>query len=300
MDYDLAIVGAGPAGLTAGIYAARYRLNAIILGKEIGGYAATAHKICNFPSYKEISGLELIQKIIKQVQELKIPIIYEEVNKIEQSKEGFVVSANKKKYNAKKVIYAGGTIRVKLNIPDENKFTGKGISYCATCDAGFFKNKTVAVIGGSDAALTSALLLKEYANKVYIIYKGDKFLKAEPTWVELVNKEKKIEIMFKDEILEVKGKDKVEGIKLKSGKTLDVDGVFVEIGSVPDINFILSLKVKKDNKGYIITDKEQRTNIKGLFAAGDITNGILKQIVSAAAEGAIAAYSAYKEIKVMG
>lgn len=297
MDYDLIIIGAGPAGLTAAIYAARYKLKAIVISKDIGGYAALANKICNFPSYKEIKGLELINKIAGQVKDLGVQIIYGEVVKIEKSEKGFVVSVNKKKYNTKKIIYAGGTAKIKLNVPDEEKFVGRGISYCATCDAPLFKNKIVAVSGGSDAALTAALLLSEYANKVYIIYKGEKFIKAEPSWIESVKREKKIEIIFNDQIAEIKGEDKVEGVKLKSGKFLKLEGIFVEIGSVPDINFISSLKIKKDEKGYIITDKAQKTNAEGLFAAGDITNNVLKQVISASAEGAIAAYSAYSEIK---
>ena len=194
--FDVIIIGAGPAGLSAAIYAARYKLNIIVIGKEIGGYAAVAHKICNYPSYTAISGMELMQKVLNQVKELGVQILNEEVVKVKGKDGNFIVETVKNKYSAKKIIFSGGTTRQKLGVPDEEKYLGKGISYCATCDAGFFKNKIVAVVGGSDAALTSALLLSEYASKVYIIYKQEKFFRAEPHWIELVEKNKlKFEIL---------------------------------------------------------------------------------------------------------
>ena len=295
--HDVIIIGGGPAGLSAAIYCARYKLNLLVFSKNIGGLAATAHKICNFPSYNEIKGFELMQRFTKHAEELGAKIIYEEISKIEKSGKIFLIYANNKKYKSKKIIFAGGTIRTRLNVPGEGKFLGKGLSYCTTCDAAFFKNKTVCVVGGSDAALTSALLLVEYAEKVYIIYRGEKFTRGDPTWVELVDKNKKIIKIFKEEVIEIIGEKEVEKIKLKSGKEMKMDGVFVEIGSTPETSVLISLKVALDEKGYIAVDKEQKTNIHGLFAAGDITNNKLKQIVTAASEGAIAAYFAYKEIK---
>ena len=297
MKYDLIIIGAGPAGLTAAIYAARYKLNVIIISKDMGGMAATAHKICNFPSQKQIKGFELMRLMSEQVKDLNVPIIYDSVTKIDKLNNKFVVYCGNKKYESKKVIYAGGTIRKRLNIDNEDEFVGKGISYCATCDAAFFKKKCVAVVGGSDAALTAALLLREFDSKVYLIYRGEKFERPDPTWVELIGKDKEIKVLFKEEIVSIFGTNKVEGVKLKSGKELKVDGIFVEIGSSPDVNFLLTMNVEKNDKGYIITDKAQKTNIPGFFASGDITNNILKQIVTATSEGATAAYSAYKEIK---
>lgn len=297
MKYDLIIIGGGPAGLTAAIYAARYKLNTLVISKNIGGLAATAYKICNYPSYDNIKGFELMQKITKQAKELGSEIIYDEVLKIEKTKEGFSVSTKKNKYDCKKIIYAAGTERIKLNIPGESKFLGKGVSYCATCDALFFKNKVVAVIGGSDAALSSALLLSEFASRVYIIYRKEKFFRAEPSWVELVKREKKIQTIFNEEIVEIIGKDSVEEIKLKSGKKIKIDGVFIEAGSIPETKLLKELKIKLDEKGYIITDKKQKTSINGLYAAGDVTDSTLKQIVTAAGEGAVAAYVVYQEIK---
>ncbi|MDD5193818.1 MAG: FAD-dependent oxidoreductase [Candidatus Nanoarchaeia archaeon] len=295
--YDLIIIGAGPAGLSAAVYAARYKLNTLILSKSMGGMAAVAHKVCNFPSYTEIKGFDLMQKCLKQVEELKVPIIYDEVLKIEKDKKNFSVFTEKKKYNCKKIIFAGGCERIRLKVNGEGKFLGRGVSYCATCDAAFFKNKIVCVVGGSDAALTAALLLSEYASKVYIIYRKEKFFRSEPAWIELVEKEKKIETIFNEEVIEIIGKDSVEEVKLKSGKLLKTQGIFIEIGSVPETESLNSLNVKKTENGYILTDKTQKTNIDGLYAAGDVIDSQLKQIVTAASQGAIAAYSVYQDIK---
>lgn len=295
--YDVIIIGGGPAGLTAGIYSARYHMKTIIFSKNIGGTASTAHKICNFPSYTNIKGFELMQRFIKHVESLKVPIVYEEVSKIEKKSDNFIVCVGKTKYESKKLIFAGGTERIRLNINGEGKFLGRGVSYCATCDAAFFKNKKIAVVGGSDAALTAALLLTEYSNEVFIIYRKDKFFRAEPAWVELVDKNKNIKKIFNEEITEIIGKEKVEKIKLKSGKTMDVDGVFIEAGSVPETKLLKELKVKLNDKDYIIVDKNQETSVKGLFAAGDVTNNNLKQIVTATGEAAVAANSCYRQIK---
>lgn len=298
MKYDLIIIGGGPAGLTAAIYAARYKLSTLVISKNIGGTAATAYKVCNYPSHDNIKGFELMQKITKQVKELGSEIIYDEAQKIEKVKEGFSVLTKKNKYDCRKIIYAAGTERIKLNIPGESKFLGRGVSYCATCDASFYKDKMVVVVGGSDAALSSALLLGEFASKVYIIYRKSKFEKAEPYWIHLIEKEKKIQLIFNEEIVEIKGKESVEEISLKSGKNLRIDGIFIEAGSIPETKLLKELKLKLNEKGYVITDKAQKTSVNGIYAAGDITNNSLKQIITAAAEGAIAAYTAYKDMKV--
>ena len=296
-NYDVIIIGGGPAGLSAAVYAARYKLKLLVFSKNMGGLAATAHKICNFPSYNEIKGFELMERFTKHAEELGTPINYDEVTKIEKKDKGFIVYTENEKFKCKKIIFAGGTIRTRLNVPGEGKFLGRGISYCTTCDAAFFKNKTVCVVGGSDAALTSALLLDEYASKIFIIYRGEEFFRADPTWVDAVNKNKNITKIFKEEITEIIGDKSVEKIKLKSGKEMKIDGVFIEIGGVPETSLLNPLKIGLDEKGYIIVDKEQKTNIHGLFAAGDITDNKLKQIITAAAEGAVAAYGVYKEIK---
>jgi len=300
MKYDLIIIGAGPAGLSAGIYSARYNLKTLVIGKVIGGLAVTAHRVCNFPSYTEIPGYELMRKIKKQVNELGVMILNDNVDSIDKIEGGFFVKTDLgKKYFGKTILLALGTEREKLGVKNEGKYAGRGVSYCASCDAGFYKNKIVAVVGGGNAALTSALLLSDIAKRVYLIYRGDKFVKAEQTWVSLVDKNKKIEILFKEKVKELVGKENVSGVILDSGKRLIVDGVFVETGSVPDSGLAKKIGIKLDEKSYIKVDNHGRTNVEGVFAAGDVTNNNLKQIVTACAEGATAAYSVYQDL-IMG
>ena len=182
--YDVIIIGGGPAGLSAALYAARYNLKTIVLTENTGGIAVSAHKICNFPSYKDISGFELTQKIIEQVKDLDVEIKHDSIQSIRKEGNNFVVQGNQD-YKAKKVIYTIGTKRRKLNVQGESNFMGKGVSYCATCDAAFFKEKDVMIVGGGNAALTAALLLSEYANKVYKSYRQGSFFKEEQKWVEM-------------------------------------------------------------------------------------------------------------------
>ena len=304
-NYDLIILGGGPAGLTAAIYAQRYKLKTAVFSKTIGGIAATAHKILNYPSYEDVKGFELMKKFTDHAKNFGANILYNEVLSVKKGKPGFIVSTKKGDYSCKKILLAMGTERRKLNVPGEAGLLGKGVSYCATCDGTFFKEKVVAVIGGSDAALTAALLLAEFATKVYIIYRKPSFFRAEPSWIELVEKDEKIESIFNEEVVKINSSTKVEegdvakvsSVDLKSGKKLKLDGVFIEIGSIPKIDFLANLKIKQDKSGYIETDRYQRTNVTGVYAAGDVTNDVLKQIITAGGEGAVAAYSIYQEIK---
>jgi thioredoxin reductase (NADPH) len=294
--YDLIIVGAGPAGLTSGVYAGRFLLKTLILGEVQGGTITEAHKVCNFPSQKDIIGRELGTKMFEQVKELGVELISCQVHDVKKFEEGFKVKTSRGEYFSKKVVIAIGREKQKLNVPGEKEFLGKGVSYCATCDAAFFRNKVVAVIGGSNSALTAALLLTEYAKEVYIIYRKESFFRAEPAWVKQVEENEKIKVLFNSDIKEIVGKGKVENVILDSGEKLSVDGVFVEIGSVP--NEDLSKKIGLETEGgYIKVNKKQETNIFGIYAAGDITDNPLKQVVTACGEGAVAANSAYEEIR---
>ena len=296
--YDLIIIGAGPAGLCAGIYAGRYKLETLIIGKIPGGTAGTIHEVCNFPSYEKITGMELTLKMIKQVQNLGVRIKQEIVEYINKNK-NFEIKTNKDIYYAKKIILAAGSERKKLGIENEQKFTGKGVSYCATCDSCFYKNKIVGVVGGSDSALMSALLLTKFAKKIYIIYRKEKFTKPEPIWIEQINKEKKIEVLFNTKVKKILGEEKLSEIEIETkGKrsTLKIGGLFIEIGGVPNIKLAEKLKVNLED-GEIIADKSQKTNVQGVFAAGDCTNNSLKQVVTACSEGAVACYSVYNELK---
>ena len=293
--YDVVIVGTGPAGLGAGIYAGRYMMKTLVVGELPGGTIAEAHKVCNFPTYKEISGMELSQKMMEQVREIGVDIKLERVEEISKSEGVFEVRTSRNSYRARSVIIATGSKKRKLEIKGEDEFLGKGVSYCATCDAGFFKDKVVAVVGGGDAALTAALLLAEYAKKVYIVYRKEKFFRAEPSWIKQVELNEKIEPVFNSTIKEILGGEKVEKILLDSGKELDVDGVFVEIGLIPITALAEGLGVELE-EGHIKVNKKMETNVEGVYAAGDITNGPLKQAITAAADGAIAATSAYNYV----
>ena len=296
MEYDLVIIGAGPAGLTAAIYAARYKLSTLVVGEQIGGMAAEADEICNFPSYKKIIGIELTKKMIEQVENLGVEIKNSYADSIKKIDSQFLVKTNSTKYKAKKIILATGTEKRKLGLKNEDKFLGKGISYCATCDAAFFKNKVVGVVGGSNSALTAALLLSKFANEIYIIYRKNKFFRAEPKWVEEVERNEKIKSIFNANVIELVGENKLECVKLDNGEKLNLDGLFVEIGSIPSVKLAEELGIELE-ENHIKVDKKQRTNMEGVFAAGDVTNSPLKQIIVACAQGAIAANSAYEELR---
>jgi len=289
--YDLIIMGSGPSGLTAAIYASRYKLKTLVIAKELGTLSE-AHIVENFPGFKSITGLELMEKFKEHVLYFKVPIIEEEVRTIRKEK-NFKVYTDKSEYESKTVILAIGTRRRKLNIPNEEKFLKKGITYCYICDAPFMHKKTVAVIGGSDSAAQACLLLSEYAKKIYLIYRSDK-LRAEPILVEKLKKLKKVEILTNLEVKELKGDNFLSSIILTNNKEIKIDGLFVEIGAVPSLSLVKDLNLNVDEKGYIITNELNETNIKGLFAAGDITTEPMKQAIVSAAGGAIAAFSSYK------
>ncbi|HHI04150.1 MAG TPA: FAD-binding protein [Candidatus Woesearchaeota archaeon] len=300
MVYDLIIIGAGPAGLSAAIYASRYNLNVLVVGDEPGGMAAEAYKVENYPGFKSVSGMELMNKFKEQVNGL-VDIKQEKI--IELKKENnFVITAKDRVYKSKAVIVASGTKRRKLNIKGEKEFLGRGVSYCATCDAAFFRDKVVGVVGGNDAAAMSALLLAEYAKKVFIIYRKEK-IRAEPLRVSQLEKNKKITIINNTNVIAVNGDKMMNSVTLdkefNENKELALDGLFIEIGSVPSTVLTKKLSINLDEEGYVIVDSAQKTNIEGIYAAGDITTNSNKfrQIITAASEGAIAAHSVYEFLK---
>jgi len=293
---DLIILGTGPAGLTAAVYGARYMLDTVVIGSSAGGQIAEAHKVCNFPTYENISGMELTKKMVEQVKALDVPVLVENVEDITKEGDLYKVKTNKTTHIGKKVIYSLGSAKKELGAPGEKDYVGRGVSYCATCDGAFFRDKTVAVVGGSDAALTASLLLADYAEKVYIIYRKDHFFRGEPVWVKEVEENPKIESLFNTQIKQIIGKNMVEGVILQDDTKLDVDGIFIEIGSNPNTGMPGKLGVDLE-KNFIKIDCLQRTNVNGFFAAGDVTNIPLKQAITAASQGAIAANTAYEEIK---
>jgi len=293
MKYELAIVGAGPAGYSAAIYAVRAGIETVVFDKGIGGgLASVSPNIENYPGFESITGMELMEKMKQHASRYTNIHFSEEVENVIKSDNGFVVKTINDSYNVKAVLLCTGTEYRKLNIPGEKELTGRGVSYCATCDGFFFKGKKVAVIGGGNTAVVEAIYLKQIGCKeVNLIHRRDQ-LRAERAY-EKEAQEKKIKIHFNKVVEEIKGNGKVESLVLKDTKTdektkLAVDGVFISIGEVPQNSLARKLGVKLDEKGYVLVDKKGRTNVKGVYAAGDITNG-LRQVVTACAEGAIAA-----------
>lgn len=303
MVYDLIIIGAGPAGLTASIYASRYKINHAVIGEIPGGLISEAHNVCNFPGEIEISGFDLMTKIKNHAQSLGAEIMtMEKIVKIEHNNNNFnLITESKKTLETKNILLATGTKRRQLNLPEEKKYIGKGLAYCATCDAMFYKNKIVGVIGGGNSALTSALYLSEVAEKVYLIVKGAEF-NGEMVWVEHVLNNKKIEVLFNNGVEKLNGEIKLESIDLsvdyQDNNNLKLDGLFVEIGTEPDKLLIEQLGLTTD-KNYIVVDKEQKTNRLGVWAAGDITTNSagFRQVITACSEGAIAAFSIFSELQ---
>ena len=298
--YSLIIIGSGPAGLTASIYASRYKVDHTIIGEALGGLAFEAHKICNFPTEKEISGVDIIAKMQKHAEFLGASLMMDKVVGIDKKGDIFkVITQAGKEFFASTLIFALGTRRRRMNLPDEEKFIGKGVSYCATCDAMFYRDKTVAVVGGSDSANTASLYLAKVAKKVYQVYRRGQ-LRGETMWISQIKENKKIEVIYNTEVAGLIGKDKLEKIVLnkpyKSKKELNVDGLFIEIGTVPQKVLIEELSLATDEKGYIEVGADQQTSQTGVWAAGDITNNsnYFHQIITACSEGAVAAESIFK------
>lgn len=294
MVYDVVIIGLGPAGYTAGIYCARYGLKTLVLGKEKGGAITEAPEVWNVPGFYGESGVKIMQKFYEHAEKLGIEIKEENVTGLKKKKNHFLVETDDNEFEAKTLILAMGTERKSLNVAGEDKFIGKGISYCFTCDAAFFKGKDVAVVGAGDSGAMACELLSRYANKIYWIIRSE--VRAEPMHIAHVKKLGKTEVV-KGEIAEILGNKFVEAVKLKDCNNLKVQGVFIEIGATPSTLLCKETGVKLNKAGYIIADKEQKTNVYGVFAAGDICDNLLKQVITSCAEGAIAALGVYNFLK---
>ena len=300
MSYEVIVIGAGPAGLTAGIYLARAKLKAIILEKLApGGQVIITTKVENYPGFpKGINGPELMLLFEQQVRDLGIEIRTAfAVNEIRLEGEKKLVVGEGETLETKAIILATGARFKKLGVPGEERLTGRGVSYCATCDAPFFQGMDVAVIGGGNTAIVEALHLTKFAKKVFIIHRRDE-LRAAKALQEEAFKNEKIEFIWNTIVKEIKGENKVEGLVLENVKTgereeLKVNGCFIFIGFQPNSELVKDL-VSLDENGYIITDNFCQTSIPGIFAAGDVRNGPLKQIATAVGDGAIAAVGAEK------
>jgi len=298
--YDIIIIGAGPAGLTAGIYAVRRGLKTLIIEKTaVGGQMLYAKEIENYPGFGHISGKDLADKMGNQARNLGVEIVMEEVIGMDLKKEIKTITTRENQYKGKAIIIATGGMHKKLEIKGEEEFAGRGVSFCAICDAPFFKDKIVAVIGGSDSAVNDALYLSEIAKKTCLIHRRE-HLKAEEVGQEKLL-ERGVELILNTVVEQILGNNFVNSISIRDVKTdeikkLEVNGVFVSIGVVPSTVMEKSEGVEVDEREHIVANKDRETNIPGVFAAGDVTGGIM-QISTAVGEGCIAALSAYKYIK---
>lgn len=295
--FDSIIIGAGPAGMTAAIYLARKKMKILLLSPDFGGQAIKAATIENYPGFLKISGSDFAEKITSQIKALSVESKNEVVTAVKKAEDGFAVSSKEQTYKTKTVLICSGKTHRKLGVPSEDKFVGKGVSYCATCDGPLFRSKTVAVVGGGNSALDAALELEKYARNVYILsLQGE--LQADAILKERFEKSEKGKIIFKAQTTEIYGDNFVKGLKYKdqnSGKILDLpcEGIFVEIGWVPSVDFVDGL-LKINKLKEIEVDQSSTTSMPGIFAAGDVTNSPFKQIIIAMGCGATAALSVWQ------
>lgn len=296
--YDVVIIGGGPAGMTAAVYAARKNLKTVVVTKEFGGQPMWTMEIENYMGYQFVTGPELMTKFDEQVRRFPVEIQYEEVTGLEVNADGtFTVSSQQNTYQGKTVIVASGKRPRRLEVPGELEFTGRGVSYCATCDGPLFAKKTVAVVGGGNSALQAAIEVSGVADKVYLVAWGE--YKADPVVIEKMKLAQNIEELKGWVSKEIIGSQMVEKFIIENKTTheqkeLKVQGIFVEIGLKPNTEFIKNVRgVELNNLREIVSDCRTQTDVPGLYAAGDVTNGPDKQIVIAAGDGSKAALVAY-------
>jgi len=293
MTYDVAIIGAGPAGLTAGIFASRAGLKTICFERRVvGGQATLSSNIENYPGFESIAGFDLMQKFSNHAQHCGMELKYANVEKISKLKNYFKIATKKETFTANKVIVACGCKTKKLGLSKEEELSGKGVSYCASCDGNFFKGKTVAVVGGGNTAVENVDYLTKICKKVYMLNRSEKFRAGEHE-IERIKKYKNLQILTNTTVQELVGENQLEKIIInQNGKNrnLKVEGLFVAIGYQPDFKF-LDIDVEYDHAGYIVTDENQQTSVKNLFACGDATSKKFKQVITACADGARAGNS---------
>lgn len=296
--YDLIIIGGGSAGLPAGMYASRYRLKNCIIASMPGGALATSHKVENYPGTLSASGREIMDRFTEHAVSAGSELIQDEVMEVIKNGDVFTVkTASGKTLESKTVLLAIGNKYRHLGVPGEEKFLGAGVSYCATCDGNFFRNRVVALVGGGNTAITESLYLAEICKEVHILVRKKEF-RAESVWIDQIAKYANIRVHFETSIASIEGGFGVEKLVMTDGSELAVDGVFVAIGNEPNTTIVDSLDPEKDDSGYIVVDKRQQTSVPGLYAAGDITTGSNKfqQTIMSAAEGCLAAHSIHEDI----
>ncbi len=304
MVYDTLIIGLGCAGYTSAIYAARYKLTSFLVGEVAGGLGITAAEVGNWPGDIEITGPDLMEKFQKHAQSFEEVTMHSaRVERIEKGDGIFRLHMDDgTQAEGKTLIFAMGSNKRHLGVPGEQEFSGKGVTYCATCDAFFYRNKTVAVIGGGDSAVEGAAIAAQVAKQVYLVHRRNEF-RAEPYWVERVKAKENVSMVLENQIVEILGDQKVTGVRLahpvNGSDILPVDGVFIEVGANPATALAQEIGCEVDAKGYLKVDNAMRTTVPGVFGAGDITNGsnYFAQFTTAAGEGATAANSAFNYLQ---
>jgi len=306
--YDVIIIGLGTAGYTSAIYAARYKLTSLLVGEVEGGLGVAAAEVGNWPGDIEVAGTDLMDRMKKHAESFEeVTHKQARVEKVEKSGEGcfnitFQDGTNEK---ARSVIFATGSNHRKLGVPGEEEFAGKGVAYCATCDAFFYRDKTVAVIGGGDSAVEGAAIVAQVAKKVYLIHRRTEF-RAEPYWVEKMKEKDNIVFVLERQVVEILGDEKVTGVKLdkefEGSDVITVDGSFVEIGSIPATALAEDLGCALDERKHLQVDAGMQTTVSGAFAAGDVSGGSnhFAQFATAAGEGAIAVNSVFNYLQSGG
>lgn len=303
--YDIIIIGTGAAGLSAGIYAGRYNMKTLVIGAEFGGETAKAGSIENWPGIISADGYDLMAQMKKHAEHVGAKVTEDEVVSVVPAGTCFAVKTREGEYHATNVVFAQGSRRRRLGLPNEDELTSNGVHFCVTCDGPVYTGKTIALVGGGDAAAKGAHLVAEYVNKVYVIVRGDK-MRAEPVNVKrLTDMPEKITILYNAEVKEIKktAEGKFGGITLnrdhKETPDLPIDGLFIEVGADPNVRLATGAGVSLDKIGHIATDNMMQTNVPGLYAAGDIVAhfGHFKQDITASAMGAVAATSAYNHFK---
>ncbi|MBI2085292.1 MAG: FAD-dependent oxidoreductase [Candidatus Aenigmarchaeota archaeon] len=297
--YDLIIIGGGVSGLGAAMYAGRLNMKTLMLGDNIGGTITLTDVVENYPGFERLTGLELAEKLRKHAENYDVEMIEDKAKSIDKKDKKFIIKTENKTYESKSILIATGSKHRELGVPGEKQFEGKGVHTCALCDGYFYKEKTIAVVGGSDSAGKEALLLTQWGKKVYIIYRGEK-IHPEPVNMKRIEANKKIEIINNTNVKEIKGDKLVNSVTLDKpygGKNeLALDAVFIEIGATPMSQMAEKLGVKINNKKEIIIDRDSRTNVPGIFAAGDVVDTKFKQAITGVGEAVAAVYSAYKYV----
>ncbi len=297
--FDLAIIGGGPVGLAAAMYAGRLDMDVIIFGDEMGGTITLTDVVENYPGFKKISGTDLGERLKEHAEDYEVEFREDRVEKVEHHEDVYRVFSEEESHLSKSLLFATGTKHRKLDVPGSEKFEKRGVHYCALCDGPVYRDKIVGVVGGSDSASKEAILLEKFAKKVYVIYRGEK-IRPEPINARRIEESRKIDVMTSTNVVEIMGDETVNKVLLdreyNGKKELELDALFIAIGGIPLSDMAKSLGVETNEKGEIKIDRTGKTNIPGVFAAGDVVDTEFKQAITGVGEGVAAAYQAYRYV----